>query len=1218
MPMLYSLLVRMVKSASKTVKKSTRTVRKSKEADTQPDSYDMEPHFAVLDLYHGQNKQVLTAHHLSSYHQFIEEIIPSILQSGPNIIFERANETTIMRQRLKFDDLSIKPPTTEDDEPITPLDAIQKNVTYMSKYTATITQIQDLIDISTGEVKTTIIGTEKDADIAKIPLMVGCKWDTNSMNPEKAKRHCRYDPGGYFIISGGEKAILTIETAILRKPIVTTQKEQNTLIYSAKVQSRHPSLSIGTPQNIFVKIRKDESLVLTAPRFKEVSIFTMMRALGVETDQDIVSCIAASSERAIVGFLRAALNNQTNPVSTREEAILALTSGLNSRTYTDADPILKQEQKKIHLKKILSEEFLPHVTTGTGNPESDMLCKGYYLGYVLHKLIKCYTRRDSETDENKGCDDRDSMINKRYVVSGTLLAGQFEQQFKKVLSECHKSFRTTFGDENRKATSIINRIKPNTIEQGLRQALSTGTFGGLNLKGLSQMLNRLNNLHTRSFMRRVTTPNINPATNKAPGPRHLHNTRWGSFDPLESPTGQNIGLDMNMAMTAQITINQPTQEGIIQDYLAGKYTNLHAVPPSKLHSHVKIFINGNWIGVTNKISTIHAELRDMRFRGEIERTVSLVLLFREKEFHIYTEGGRMIRPFFTVTNNELNFKPEMLEGVSTWNELLAKYPYIIEFLDKEEEQNMMLAIYPQDIEAARNIMNGKAPTKRDAIDKINRTNRYDGHVFVKYSHCEIHPCMILGLISSNIPYLEHNQAVRGIYQYNQARQAMGLYSSDFLERTDISYILFHTQIPLVASRASKYTGTNVFPSGENCIVAIMSQNGYNQEDSIVANESAFQKGLFRAQSLKKVYEQIKKNQTSSQTGRFMKPNREDVDGMRNANYETLTEAGYADVETYLKEDDAIIGMVTPVVAMKKDAYAGANKRRQKPYRDSSIIHSSVVPATVDRVFTGYNNDSYPMIKIRLRSLRNPQNGDKFSSRHGQKGTVGIRNHRVDMPFTPYGLIPDLIANENAFPKRMTIGQLAECLVMKVCAIKGIYGDATPFAGADLDKANQDLVDEGWEDWGRDTMYCGITGKKMTTRIFIGPTYYQRLKQMSADKVHSRARGTSNLLTRQPPEGKSRNGGLRIGEMERDAIIAHGAAQFLKEKTVENSDIYNAYVCDICGQFAHKAGKMRYYTCRGCNNTTKISPIIIPYACKLFFQELQTINILPRVRTDSRG
>jgi DNA-directed RNA polymerase II subunit RPB2 len=1201
----------------KAVSKNVRAVKRSKEAEAQPDSYDMEPHFAVLDLYHGQNKQMLTAHHMNSFHQFIEEIIPQVLQSGPNIIFERATETVIMRQRLEFTDLDINPPATEDDEPITPLEAIQKNVSYMAKYTATITQKQDVINISTGDVKTTVIGTEKGTPIAKIPIMVGSKYCTLSLDRKKATRHCRYDPGGYFIISGGEKAILTIETAILRKPIVTTQKEQNWVTYSAKIQSRHSSTPIGTPKNIFIKIRKDETIVLTAPRFKEVSIFTMMRALGVETDQDIVSCVASPKEKDIIGFLTAALNNQTNPVSTREEAIIALSSGISSRTYTDADPALKLEQKKIHLMKILSEEFLPHVATGTGNPESDMLCKGYYLGYALHKLIKCYIRRDTETDENKGCDDRDSMINKRYVVSGTLLASQFEQQFKKILSECHKSFRTTFGDENRKATSIINRIKPNTIEQGLRQALSTGTFTGPNLKGLSQALNRLNNLHTRSFMRRITTPSINPATNKAAGPRHLHNTRWGSIDPLESPTGQNIGLDMNMAMTTQITINQPVQENTIQDYLSGKYTNLHAVAPSKLHSHVKIFINGNWIGVTDKITQIHHDLRDMRFRGEIERTVSLVMLFREREFHIYTEDGRMVRPFFTVTNNELNFKPEMLEGINTWNELLAKYPYIIEFLDKEEEQNMMLAVYPQDIESAKKIMDGNAPTNRKEIDKINHTNRYDGHVFVKYTHCEIHPCMILGLISSNIPYLEHNQAVRGIYQYNQARQAMGLYSSDFLERTDISYILFHTQIPIVASRASKYTGTNIFPSGENCIAAIMSQNGYNQEDSIVANNSAFQKGLFRAQSLKKVYEQIKKNQTSAQTGQFMKPNREDVDGMRNANYETLTEAGYADVETQIMEDDAIIGMVTPI-PQKKDADAGNNKRRQKPYRDSSIIHSSVVPATVDRVFTGYNNDSYPMIKIRLRSLRNPQNGDKFSSRHGQKGTVGIRNHRVDMPFTPYGLVPDLIANENAFPKRMTIGQLAECLVMKVCAIKGIYGDATPFAGADLDKANQDLIDEGWEDWGRDTMYCGITGRKMTTRIFIGPTYYQRLKQMSADKVHSRARGTSNLLTRQPPEGKARNGGLRIGEMERDAIIAHGAIQYLKEKTVENSDIYNAYVCDICGQLAHKAGKMRYYICRGCNNTTKISPIIIPYACKLFFQELQTINILPRIRTDARG
>lgn len=568
------------------------------------------------------------------------------------------------------------------------------------------------------------------------------------------------------------------------------------------------------------------------------------------------------------------------------------------------------------------------------------------------------------------------------------------------------------------------------------------------------------------------------------------------------------GIVKNMAMLESVTINMNSQIPIVQNYLAGKIITLESVNKKKLHNYVKVFINGNWIGVTDNIDKIHSDLRQMRFRGEIEKTVSLVFDYKS-EFHVYTEGGRLIRPYLTVTNNKLNFKPEMLDGVATWDEFMAKYPEVIEYVDKEEEQNIMLAIFPQYIEEAHNVMVKKPMRTMEDIDKINRTNRYDGSVYVRYSHCEIHPCMILGLISSNIPFPDHNQSPRGIFQYNQARQAMGLYISDYRERTDISYILYHPQIPIVTSRASKYTGTHVFPAGENVIVAIMSYTGYNQEDSLLMNNSAVEKGLFRAQALKKYFETIRKNPASSQTGIFMKPDRNKVDNLKDANYDKLTEEGYAKVETYIKDGDVIIGMVNPKPTTKED---------EKPYKDNSTIYKSLVPGAIDKVITGLNSDGYPIIKIRVRSERIPAVGDKFSSRAGQKGTVGYKPHRANMPFTPSGLVPDIIINPNAIPKRMTIGQLIECLLAKVCAVKGVYGDATPFTGVDIGKINDELVAAGYDAWANETMYNGMTGQKMQAKIFIGPTYYQRLKQMVGDKAHSRSRGPTQLLTRQPPEG----------------------------------------------------------------------------------------------------
>lgn len=280
-------------------------------------------------------------------------------------------------------------------------------------------------------------------------------------------------------------------------------------------------------------------------------------------------------------------------------------------------------------------------------------------------------------------------------------------------------------------------------------------------------------------------------------------------------------------MIATITISMNDQIAIIRKYLDDndKLITLESVNKKKLHGYVKVFINGNWIGVTNEIVRIYSDLREMRFLGEIEKFVSLVFNYGQKEFHIYSEGGRAIRPYLTVTNNELNFKPEMLDQVKTWDEFMAKFPYVIEYIDKEEEQNIMLAVFPQYVEKAYKIMTKKIIKDPEEIDRINRTNRYDGNVYDRYTHCEIHPCMILGLISSNIPFPDHNQSPRGIFQYNQARQAMGLYISDYRERTDISYILYHPQIPIVTSRASKYTGTHIFPAGENVIVAIASYTG---------------------------------------------------------------------------------------------------------------------------------------------------------------------------------------------------------------------------------------------------------------------------------------------------------------------------------------------------------------------------------------------------------
>ena len=382
----------------------------------------------------------------------------------------------------------------------------------------------------------------------------------------------------------------------------------------------------------------------------------------------------------------------------------------------------------------------------------------------------------------------------------------------------------------------------------------------------------------------------------------------------------------------------------------------------------------------------------------------------------------------------------------------------------------------------------------------------------------------------------------------------------------------------------------------------------NQEDSIIFNQSAIDRGIFKAETLKKYHSEIMKNPSTSQDDIFTKPDRNKVTGMKQANYDKLNDKGYAPEETIIDNEDIIIGKVSPIQP------TGNNN---KVYKDSSELFKTNVKGVVDRVHTGiYNSEGYEMYNVRVRMERTPIPGDKFTNRSGQKGTVGMVYPQKDMPFTESGMVPDLILNPHGYPSRMSLGQFIEAMASKEAAESGHFVDGTPFNDYDVKQLPESLKKLGFSPHGTETMYCGLTGRKMDVEIFIGPVYTIRLKHMVLDKVHGRARGPKQALTRQPLEGRSRDGGLKIGEMERDAMIAHGMSQFLKERLMETSDIYKVHVCDECGMFAAKVIDKDYYKCKGCMNSTRISAVVIPYACKLLFQELTSVNILPRIRTES--
>ena len=686
--------------------------------------------------------------------------------------------------------------------------------------------------------------------------------------------------------------------------------------------------------------------------------------------------------------------------------------------------------------------------------------------------------------------------------------------------------------------------------------------------------------------------------------------------PVETPEGAKIGIVKSLAMTSTITMQNSSQHNIIKTILNNNTHIKHPydIDPLTMNQYIKVLLNGDWVGVANLDYSyeILNMLKKHRRDGIIDKYTSILLDTTNKEIRVYYDGGRLIRPLLIVKDNKVNYKKEFIDDINSeinsknksksWKKILSKYPDIVEYEDVDSLNYLLVADEESKLNEAFEASIRKVEYKDNTM-----INRYGDYKWVNYTHSDFNQWTLFGSVSANIPFANHNYGTRNIIHFSQAKQSIGIYLSSYKDRMDISQILYNPQVPIVQTQGMKYNGCLDLPFGENAIVAICSYTGYNQEDSLIFNQSAIDRGFFRADTLKKESSVIEKNPSTSQDDIFTKPDRNKVVGMKQGSYEKLNDKGYVPEETEIENEDIIIGKISPMQPTGKN---------NKVYKDSSKIFKSNIPGVIDRVHTGvYNSEGYEMYNMRIRLERKPIIGDKFTNRHAQKGTIGIVYPQKDMPFTESGMVPDLILNPHAFPSRMSVAHFIETLAAKQGAEKGEFVDGTPFNNYDIMSLPKAMKELGYSPYGTETMYCGITGRKMDAEIFIGPSYNIRLKHMVQDKVHGRARGPKQSLTRQPLEGRSKDGGLKIGEMEKDAMVAHGMGQFTKERLMETSDIAKFYVCDDCGQFASKVIDKEYYKCKGCQNSTRISAVVIPYACKLLFQELMAVNILPRIRTE---
>jgi len=923
--------------------------------------------YKLSDLYF--NRRFIQFSHLyNSYNKFMDDI-KIFLENDEPVFFTSMTETNEIRHKFRFQRIEIAPPVIEqENEKMYPIDALNYNLTYECKIFATITQIKESINIATKEKKEEIIGDPTIGPIVIVPVMVRSKYCSSVIDPSNLKSMCKYDPGGYFIINGNEKVMISQDKVVDNKPLVYIKKDSGIETYVVQVQSK-PYDKVAITQVVAIKMKKDNLLLLRVPIFNEFPVFILFRALGIEQDKDIVECICGDDDdEDIINLLRSALTNVKGDkhgkiIRDKNSAIEYIIPKIKVvRTYSKTDPILEKQQKIAHLNYLLENVFLPHIK---GN-----IKKAYYLGYMIKKLLQGFLKK-------KPLDDRDSYVNKRVEMPGDLLFSLFLHLYRKMISDCNKYFKNTSINVN-EPTNITSQIKISIIEQGIKKALLIGQF--LQRKGVAQPLQRNNNQQLMSHLTRVDM--ALESTNKLFGPRHFHVSSTGFLSAEETPEHAKVGLVKHLTQLSGITILNNEQTELIKKYISKYIIDVESVPLKKLNKFTKVFINGDWVGLLKRQDSMifYNDIRDKKLTCYFDPRISIVYDIDDFEIKIYTDGGRFFRPLFCVENNIIKFNKKHLNQISTdvindatkiglWENFMLQNPYIIEYIDTEMLYYALPCVKINNVEKMRLRMIDSIDKVKDIKQEGQIQNRYDEMQFVRYTHCEIHPSLLLGVVAGSIPHLNHNQGPRNIFQYAQGRQAMGIYATNYMDRLDISYILYHPERPLYNTRASKYLYNDVLPLGQNIIVAIACWLGGNQEDSIVINRGAIDRGLFRSMSLKKYNSQIKKNQSTSQDDKFMKPDPIQVTGMRIGSYDKLNDDGYAPEGTEVSNGDVLFGKVTPIQKEEEST---------KIYKDASEIYKSNEPGVVDKVWTGIKNiDGQEERKMRVSSERIPFVGDKM-------------------------------------------------------------------------------------------------------------------------------------------------------------------------------------------------------------------------------------------------
>lgn len=988
-------------------------------------------------------------------------------------------------------------------------------------------------------------------------------------------------PDGYAIINGSERVFLPREETVRGRIIVEELKGTSAVSSKFKVSAWITTPGIYRNRVSVYISRKDMQVVVRFPQVspnKYVPLMVLVRALGL-TIGDFIRLVVPEyfSEGKYHDIVQLLFLNikmaPTEALKSQEEALKELFKYIQRVGLSRLIRVATDAQKIALVKDVLNRYFLSHL----GTSEDSYYLKAYYLARIVRRAAMVYLGYAQ-------ADDRDHYKNKRLKMVGDFLRELFSFAWREFIRASRTALATRAADFEAGRFSHKDILKTEKISEVVNRSLATGTWP-TRVTGVTETFGQLNQIEMISHLRRVKNILISrvQAKHGKPEARDLHPTQWGRICITTTSEGTMCGLTKQLALSAYVSVGLRKQEReqLIKEILPK--IGLEAVEIKTGWFPVgltPVFIDGVIVGVCRNPKDFVRRFREYRRKGIVPWEANIKYWEEWNEVHINADSGRILRPLIIVENGKPKLTKahakKLLEGEMKFTDLIKNG--IIEMLDAEEEEDAYIAIWEKDLSPA-------------------------------HTHLEIAPAATLDLIPNLIPFADTNQAPKIIHETSMAKQALTIPRLNYRIRPETStYLMYYPQRPIVTTRPLEFLGISERGFGQNAIVAVLSYEGFNIEDAIIINKAAIERGLFNG-ALIRIYEVLERTHTGGAKDEIKLPveQRDIIKGK----LETLAEDGLTWEGLSVQEGEEIVGRLTPIKGASLRAFRVKEETSEKVRPGEAGYIDSIVISSL-----GELGQKGIKVYVKLRQPRPVELGDKFASRSGQKGVVSLIIPQEDMPFTEDGIIPDIIFNPHGIPSRMTVGFILEALAGSIACKLGHPVDGTTFESENwMEYLIKKAKELGLNYYGEKTLYDGKTGRMYKAHILVGPMYYQRLKHLARDKIHVRSSGKYTLLTLQPPGGRAHGGGLRLGEMEKDALVGHGLSLFLRERFVDSSDGIEIFVCEEHGAIAHYDPRLKRWICPFCKEkTSSLARITVPYAFVLLIRELQSLGIKVQLKT----